>query len=226
MFRSRLRVGLLPIRVACATLAFGASHLQAELVWSSTRINAPYRPGDKTVATDFTFKNAGHLPVAIASVVPGCTCVHATPSAWVVGPGESAQVHVELVVERQIGAQDRTIEVVTRDPAGGATTLLHFTTTIPETIGVAPRFLYWGEDQLGQAQEIAIVIAEPSAVTLSGVEVTKPGFTAELMPGGSPAHYRLVVRAGPEKGPREASIHLNALVRGVPRMIGIYLAVK
>lgn len=105
-------------------------------------------------------------------------------------------------------------------------TELHFTTRIPEAIAVIPRFLYWTAEQVGQEQEIAVAIGEPGAVTLSGVEVTRPGFTAVLKPGVDHDHYRLLVRSAPDQGPREASIHLNAVVRGVPRMIGIYLAVK
>jgi len=83
----------------------------------------------KLVDCVFKLTNKGKKDLIIRSVSPSCTCTVAQPSSNVIKSGEKADLRVTFNSRGMVGRQNKTITVISNDPAN-STTLIRLTGSV------------------------------------------------------------------------------------------------
>ena len=107
--------------IILAILASVSAH--AALKFENTTQKFTYTPGKKVFKTQFAFTNTGKEKVKLTDVRGGCTCcTGASPSKWVIAPGEKATITMRVDVSGKHLPTVKPVAVVADD--GSITTLL------------------------------------------------------------------------------------------------------
>lgn len=123
----------------CALLV--GSIAQGSIQWETTRQTLRPKRGEATVRTAFRFINRG-APVRVRHISTSCGCTEAKLDDRELGSGEAGELVVVFRIESQRGVLRKYIRVETDDPSRRVEELM-LVVEIPETVWVAPRFVWW-----------------------------------------------------------------------------------
>lgn len=169
--------------VALALLAGQWPAAAAGLKWDATEVTLALRWDAPSAIARFTFVNEGPGQVKITDVTPGCGCTAALPTKTTFAAGEKGEVAVEFKAGNRAGTFRVPVAVQTDDPAGATTLLL--IASIEDAIGFDSRFIYWPKAEAREPRRVRIRVAQGPLVTMGGIEVENPAFSAKLEPHGS-----------------------------------------
>jgi hypothetical protein len=166
-----------------------ASAARSELVWEQTQLELHPAIGDETAVGHFKYQNKGNKQIAIKSVTTSCGCTAASAKQSA-DPGEKGEVTATFKIGDRVGAQLKSINVVTDDPAH-PTTVLTLKVTIPTLLELQPTFVYW---QSGEEPKPKTIVAKAGAgVAIKSLDVVSslPDFTAKVEPGKTKGEFRI-----------------------------------
>jgi uncharacterized protein DUF1573 len=139
---------------------------------------------------DFPCRNDGDAPLTFGEVRATCGCLLAEVDRRDLAPGATRLVKVKFSADKGLDRVEKELRVATNDPA---TPWLVFTLAAE----VHPLYLFtppaaiWKELVLGEAatQQVAVAVADGSAVHFVAPKVEEPGFAAGLAttPAGAAA---------------------------------------
>src|ERR1700704_3378158 len=130
------------VKVLVVAIVAGlASPAHSELAWEQTQLELRPAVGDDTAVGHFKYQNKGDKPVAIKSVTTSCGCTAASAKQSA-DPGEKGEVTATFKIGARVGAQLKSINVVTDDLAH-PTTVLTLKVAIPTLLELQPTFVYW-----------------------------------------------------------------------------------
>src|SRR5437867_5699502 len=122
-------------------VCFGA---RAELKWDKTEVELHPTPADKQAVGHFTYQNAGKEPVHFKSVHSSCGCTTAQTQKDEVPPGTKGEITATFNIGDRTGTQIKNITVETDESdAEHAKTVLTLKAVIPQSLEVAPAFVFW-----------------------------------------------------------------------------------
>ena len=200
--------------LACATPAF------AELLWEKPWREFHRTPDDDHVETNFTFRNAGAVPITIKSVKTSCGCTTARLDKNTYAPGEKGEVVARFAFGERKGSHRKMITVIADD---GSKQELNLVVFIHPVLTISPALVYWKVGQPAEAQTVQLT-AEPGtnarvkSVTSSNprvratLETTKPGeaYAVSVKPADTTQREiaELTVQTDyPPDAPRAFTIH-------------------
>ena len=166
-----------------------ASAARSELVWEKTELELSPAVGDETAVGHFKYQNKGDKQIAIKSVTTSCGCTAAS-AKQTADPGEKGEVTATFKIGDRTGVQQKTINVVTGDPAH-PTMALMLKVTIPTVLELQPTFVYW---QSGEEPKPKTMIAKVGAgITIKNLEVVSshPDFTAKVEKGKAKDEFQI-----------------------------------
>jgi len=144
---------------------------------------------------EFPCRNDGDAPLAFGEVHATCGCLLAEVDRSDLAPGSTRAIKVKFSADKGLDRVEKQLRVATNDPA---TPWLVFTLAAD----VRPLYLFtppaaiWKELVLGEAatQQVAVAIADGSAVRFLAPKVEEPGFSAELTPPPPGAAAAVAIR--------------------------------
>ena len=137
---------------ACAlVLAAAPAFAQGRAAFATDRHDFARFDEGAVVTTTFAFTNTGDAPVTLTDVRPSCGCTTPEYPTGAVAPGATAEIVVAYASEGRPGPFEKTVVVVTDEPA---------TTTLTITGDVVPGFTRNGARQGGLVFEHDSYVAE------------------------------------------------------------------
>ncbi len=191
-----------------AVSAFGAS-AHASLVWEQTTADLHPVLSDKTAVAHFKYKNTSDKPIRITSVHPSCGCTTAALAKDLVGPNESGEITATFNIGQRSGVQNKTITVMTDEPASQAT-VLRLTATIPELLKVAPTFVFWSSEDTLEPKTITASLGGDYPVKKLNVTSTDPSLKTEVKSEAEGKTFQIIIT------PQEAGRPINAALKIQP----------
>ena len=138
--------------LACAlVLAAVPAFAQGRAAFATDRHDFARLDEGAVVTTTFAFTNTGDAPVTLTDVRPSCGCTTPEYPTGAVAPGATAEIVVAYNSEGRPGPFEKTVTVVTDEPA---------TTTLTITGDVVPGFTRGGARQGGLVFEHDTFVAE------------------------------------------------------------------
>lgn len=198
--RPRTLVWLLLV-VCVVSLTSPAFAAEPKLVPAEARIDFGHVPQGDPASFEFILRNEGDADLTIDSVKPSCGCTAALASDKVVPPGGEAKISGEV---KTAGFQDRinkTITVTSNDPNQPRTTLT-VTGVVDVPFHLEPRYLNFGQVNLGEAAEqVAVLTVKDAAklpITVGEPEVKNEYVKVAIAPqpaadGESPNAFNITV---------------------------------
>jgi hypothetical protein len=187
LFHSGMHV---TVKVLIVAVMFSlASAARSELVWEKTELELHPAVGDETAIGHFKYENKGDKQIAIKSVTTSCGCTAAS-AKQTADPKEKGEVTATFKIGDRTGVQQKTINVVTDDPAH-PTTALMLKVTIPTVLELQPTFVYW---QSGEEPKPKTIIAKVGAgVAIKNLEAVSshPDFTAKVEKGKAKDEFQI-----------------------------------
>lgn len=139
---------------------------------------------------EFACRNDGDAPLTFGEVRSSCGCLLADFERGDLAPGATRVVRVKFVADKSLDRVEKELRVATNDPATPWLVVTLAADVHPLYLFTPPAAV-WKELVLGEpaTQQVAIAIADGSAVRFSAPKVDEPGFTAESVapPGGAAA---------------------------------------
>ena len=180
------------VKVFFVAVMFGlASAARSELVWEKTQLELNPAVGDETAIGHFKYQNKGDKQIAIKSVTTSCGCTAAS-AKQTADPGEKGEVTATFKIGDRTGVQQKTINVVTDDPAHPAMALM-LKVTIPTVLELQPTFVYW---QSGEEPKPKTIVAKVGAgVAIKNLEAVSshPDFTAKVEKGKAKDEFQISI---------------------------------
>lgn len=142
-----------------------ASSAHGALEWESTVVQPDVSQDDNSVEAIFPFKNSGGGTIEITSIRSDCSCTVAKLEKMVYQPGESGEIKATFEFGARQGPQKKTIKVTTNESE--EPTILVIRATIPETIDIAPRFVFWKRGEVAEPQIIRINVKQDDPINIT-----------------------------------------------------------
>lgn len=124
----------------------------------------------RVVETEFTFINAGDVPLEIREVRPDCGCTATTNWDHRIEPGQSGVIPVQFKSAGFLGSLAKSVAVFSNDPAR-SNVVLKLTAQVWKPINVIPALVYFSltsETQTNETRVVKITNNDPDEVlTLS-----------------------------------------------------------
>ncbi len=164
---------------------------QGSIGWESMRQSLRVERGAAEVRTSFRFVNGGS-PLKVTHISTSCGCTEARIEDRELAPGEAGELRVVFRVESRRGLQRKYIRVETDDP-GRPVDELVLVVDIPETVWVAPRFVWW--PGRGGSEARAVWVDALGGARIKGVRAraTHPEWAAEVFSERVGGRYRVEV---------------------------------
>jgi Protein of unknown function (DUF1573). len=197
---------LLPYVAFVLALLVSAAVLRAGLEFETTVITLEPKSGEKTIATEFKFKNTGDTPVVISEVRSGCGCTVPKKPDAPVGPGASGVIPVAYKPGGREGMQSQAIEVETVD---GQVHRLRLVIDVPVRVRFAPRLLRFEGDERGPKMA-TLTYEQGGGTELRGVAVQSSAFEVVGEPAIENQVLKLAIRyVGPADAEARASVRIQ-----------------
>ena len=171
----------------CALLVGAVGH--GAIQWETTRQVLRPKRGEASVRAVFRFVN-GDAPVRVTHISTSCGCAEARMDDRDLGPGEVGELTVMFRIESQRGVLRKYIRVETDDRPRRVDELI-VVVEIPETVWVAPRFVWW-EGQ-GQRATKSVWVDAMHDVWIKSVRAvaTHPGWKVGVVTEREGMRYRV-----------------------------------
>lgn len=190
------RRGLVPLLLGVVLGAFGA---RASIVVQPAAYHFGERSASDVVASVFTVRNEGQLPVRILGVSSTCGCTTAKIDGDVVAPGARLEIRVQITLEGRKGEQRFSLHVRTDDPDSAVLTVPIRGMVLEDIRMEPPRLLFRRETEgapLQAALNITSVDRLPFAITAVRVSDDRLRVAWEPAEAGS---YRLTANLDEEQ---------------------------
>ena len=151
----------------------------ASLEWQDVSIYLDAAPFDKEAVAVYHFTNTGKTPVKIGELEVACDCVSAEVAKKDFAPGETGEIKVTFAIEGRDGLHQKTIQVLSDDPARPSTTL-ELTVNIREPVRLTPAVLWWKIGDEAKTQKIHLTVSEIRPTNFTAVDCTDPNWKVEL----------------------------------------------
>lgn len=186
--RRRRRAALfLALLLCCGT------GTRAALQWERTEAVVPLpSPDAVSVTGTFPFRNAGDQPVRVLAARSGCPCVLAATDKGEYAPGERGMLTVRLQAQRGVGRVEKTVHVLTDDPAQPATAV-RLACTAPAWLSAEPGWLVWRQGEAPEARSVRLTADVPGPVHVRAIRTEPTGFRHELLTHVAGREYELRV---------------------------------
>ena len=145
----------LRLTLAVTLSIFLTAAARAEMKWEQTSIELHPTVNDKTAVAHFKYQNVGKTPVHIKSVHASCGCTTAQTQKDQVGPGEKGEITATFNIGDRTGIQTKTVTVETDDTVQ-TMTMLTLKAVIPNTLEVAPAFVFWQDGEKADPKTITV----------------------------------------------------------------------
>jgi hypothetical protein len=170
-----------------------AGSIWGQLTWPKTEIQLAAERGQKVASARYEYRNDGQRPVSIATVVPSCGCLTTKLSQATLAPGETGTLSVDFNINEESGRVEKMVSVMT-DEVPLRTQHLTLIVTIPETIAIEPRVLFWNRGDVDQVQTVVIRVADPAILRVQLGNLADGAFTAELRRTAAAGNYALNIK--------------------------------
>lgn len=174
------------LTLAITLSTFLATGARAELKWEQTSIELRPALSDKQAVAHFKYQNVGSLPVRFKSVHASCGCTTAQTQKDVVQAGEKGEITATFNIGDRTGTQTKSVTVQTDDPdPTRSTTTLVLKAVIPQSVEVAPTFLFWQNGEDPKPKTLTVKAAKEFPV--KGIKATSssPDFQAKVEKTGN-----------------------------------------
>jgi hypothetical protein len=201
----------------------GVAH--GQLVWEKKEIEVHARPSQPEAVVEFGYTNKGNKPVTITAIKPTCSCSSAEADKQTVKPGESGKVIAKFEFGSRTGSERKTFKVSTDDPASDIELVM--LVEIPETVKLAPQFVYWTPSDTGTAKPVELTVMTSDSVHITSVKSTNPKVTSEVktLEQGKKYQVLLSVPAG-SAPPLESVVTIETdYPQGSPRSYQVFARV-
>lgn len=178
--------------VALVAMWLAGSVGHGGIEWESARQTIRVRRGEAEVRTAFRFVNRG-APVKVAHISTSCGCTEARLDDRELGVGEEGALDVIFRVESRRGVQRKYIRVETDDPKGRVEELV-LVVEIPESMWVAPRFVWWEGRGDGGARSIWVDALGDARLKSVRATATHGDWAAGAQAEDEGRRYRIDVR--------------------------------
>jgi hypothetical protein len=201
-----MKLYTLPAAIGLLLAVQGVAH--GTLAWETKTADLHPTLADKEAIAHYKYKNTGDKPVKISSVRASCGCTTAALAKDTVAPGESGEITATFTIGNRIGAQKKTITVVTDDQP--EPTLLTLNATIPQLLEVQPTFLFWSVNDTLEPKTVTVTVGKEFPVTKLNVTCTEKSIKTEVGPGPSDKAFKITVT------PTESGRPINAVLKVEP----------
>lgn len=193
----RWAMGLGRIAGVVVALVLAGSVGHGSIEWDSRRQTVRVARGVGEVRTAFRFVNRG-APVKVTHVSTSCGCTDAILEDRELGADEAGALRVVFRVESRRGVQRKYIRVETDDP-GARVAELVLVVEIPDSMFVAPRFVWWEGGGSRGAKSVWVDALGDARIKSVRARATQAAWGAEPLAVREGMRYRVLVRA-PEGG--------------------------
>ncbi len=149
----------------------------------------------------FPLRNLGRKPLKIYSIETKCLCLTATPSAWEVPPGGSAEIVARLEAYKYEGKTPfKSLEIVTNDPDEPVTYLTVAAEIIDEAV-LEPEVVLMPNVQLGKpaSAEAKLIQGGRKELVITDIATSSPNISVTTSPlEGKQKGYLLTIVVGPD----------------------------
>ncbi len=156
---------------------------RAELKWEQNSIELHPTVNDKTAVAHFKYQNVGKTPVHIKSVHASCGCTTAQTQKDEVAPGEKGEITATFNIGDRTGIQTKNVNVETDDPTQAMTTLV-LKAVIPQSLEVAPAFVFWQDGEKAIAKTVTVKASKEFPVKELKVTSTSADFQTKVSKTG------------------------------------------
>ena len=212
------------ITASLAALVFGVIG-RAELAWPATELKLAVQPNQLSASGEFRFTNEGASSVRILSATPSCDCLKLKFPREAIQPGLGGAIVAEYEIGGRTGYQEAKITVTNSD-APNHPTVLTLSVTIPETVSLQPRFVYWQRGEPGEKKFLEIIVADPQKYSVESASCADPAFAVALEPGGTPGRYRLAIKPVDATRAAQAAVRIELRTEGRLETRIAYVAVR
>ena len=187
--------------------AFGLP-ARAALEWETREADLHPKISDETAVGHFKYKNTGDKPVKITAVKPSCGCTTAALAKDVVAPGENGEITATFHIGDRVGAQTKTIHVMT-DETGDQGTVLTLKADVPQVLIINPTFLYWAKNQPLAPRTIDAKVGGDFPVKKLKIDSTDKDVEAVAEPVPNEKAFRITVTPKPGNRPINAALKIT-----------------
>jgi hypothetical protein len=198
---------------------------RAELAWPVAELKLVAQPGQSSAAGEYRFSNKGTSPVLILAAAPSCDCLKIKFPREAIPPGADGAIIAEYEIGGRTGRQEAKLTVTSSD-APERPTVLTFSVTIPETVSLQPRFVYWSRGEPAEKKFLEIVVAEPKKYAVESVSCADPAFAVALEAEAEPGRYRLAIKPADFTRPAQAAVRIELRTEGRLETRIAYVAIK
>jgi hypothetical protein len=198
----------------------------AALTWDTIAIDRVAELGASSQEFAFHFRNSGSAPVIITSVQTSCGCTSAALAKQEYGPGEGGELKVTYRFGGQVGSQEKTVSVTTKDSPDQPTVLV-LRVKIPEIYSLSPRLLWWAVGEARVEKQAAISVNPALQTTVTLLPPDDPAISARLVARPDKHGYVLAVLPASTEAAQRARVDLRVEPSGLaPRIITVYVLVR
>ena len=164
--------------------------LKAEMVFESTISTHTAEPGQKSVATQFIFKNSGDEQFVVTKVQSSCGCTVPKLEKTTYAPGETGVIAVTFDIGDRKGPQKKTIRVTTDT---GQTALLKMNMQIPEILAIRPRLVFWRKGSRPDPKTVLVEIDIEDPINILEIVTESKLIATELIPSDDAGLFSLKI---------------------------------
>lgn len=212
--------------VAAFWLALLASRGAAALSWDTLAIDRVAELGAPSLEIAFPFRNSGNARVTITSVQASCGCTSTALAKKDYAPGESGELKVTYYWGGQVGAQEKTVSVITSD-APDRPTVLVLRVKIPELFSISPRLLWWAVGEAAVEKQAAVAINPALTAVVTLLPSTSAEIGARLVARSGTHDYVLAIKPASTKTVLQAKVELRIDASGcAPQIVTVFALVR
>lgn len=201
-------------------LAAGFAHA---LEWEKTTLEVTPQAAEKTVETNFGFRNTGDHPVEILKIRTTCGCTVAGSARKTYGAGETGSVKVVFTVGGRKGMQEKTVLVKTSEKE--APDVLTLRVDLPDTVKIDKQLLEWKTGDPAEPKSFEVTVNEPEKTKIKSVRAFGDVFQANLKELEAGKKYQIVITPSSTQHAAQAALRLDVTDPG-PRAIYLRLVVE